>query len=187
MSSTTIRPKFLEYETRISLAALNKDIDDPLHKQTLLEVKKLQHEKDTLERTIISYEEASATKIDTKAQGKLDFFMTEVKRAEEKLEREKKLLEEKFEKYRDYCNSQIEQISGKKPSDPERIIRAKIQLRELAGKLSFKQTVLDKFQEIEETGNPCIHILPERIWTPNPEMVQELEARLSVARANIED
>ena len=187
MSSTTIRPKFLSEETRVSLAVLNKEIDDALHKQTIMEVKKLQHERDTIERTIFSYEEASATKLDTKAQDKLDFFAKEVNKAEAKLEREKKLLEEKFEKYRDYCNSQIEQISGKKPSDPERIIRAKIQLRELNGKLSFKETILSKFQEIEETGNPCVHILPERWWAPNPELEKELMAKLEIARANCED
>jgi hypothetical protein len=175
---------FLKSETQIAINSLDKEMDESLYKGTKQEVHKLEKEKETLERSILAFEEASTIKVDSKSQRRMDYFLSEMKLARERFENEKKGAEEKYEKYRDYCNSQIELLSGKKVDEPERILRAKIQLRELNNKLEYKRLFLDSFDNAGKSS--FVHILPEATWNVNPDLEASVMRELQMRRENPE-
>jgi len=170
---------FLKNETQVAINCLDKETDESMYKGMSQEISKLRKEKETLERSILAFEEASTIKVDTKSQRQMDYFLAEMTRARDRNEKEKKESDEKYEKYRDYCNSQIEVLSGKKVIEPERILRAKIQLRELISKLEYKEMFLSAFDNAGKSG--FTHILPESNWKVNPELeayaLKELQMR----------
>jgi len=217
---------FLKNETQVAINCLDKETDESMYKGMSQEISKLRKEKETLERSILAFEEASTIKVDKETQGKLDFYFNQVKEetkryetreksleelyelsikeAEEKMEQEiqevkdkysrqlnkakdifdkkKKQIEEKFENNRDHYNSQIEAISGKKVAEPERILRAKIQLRELISKLEYKEMFLSAFDNAGKSG--FTHILPETTWKVNPELEASALKELQMRKEN---
>ena len=171
-------------ETQVAINSLDKETDETLYRDTRQEVSKLRKEKETLERSILAFEEASTIKVDTKSQKQMDYFLSEMTRARERYEKEKKEAEEKYEKYRDYCNSQIELLSGKKVVEPERILRAKIQLRELTSKLEYKEMFLGAFDNAGKSG--FTHVLPETTWKVNPDLETSALKELQIRKENPE-
>lgn len=172
----------LKNETQIAINSLDKEMDDTLYKGTKSEVHKLEREKETLERSILAFEEASTIKVDTKSQKRLEYFLSEMTLARERFEKEAKELEKKYEKYRDYCNSQIELLSGKKVDEPERILRAKIQLREINNKIEYKRLFLDNFDKAGKSS--FVHILPETNWIVNPDLEASVLRDLQMRKDN---
>jgi hypothetical protein len=171
-------------ETQVAINSLDKETDESMYKGARQEVSKLEKEKETLERSILAFEEASTIKVDTKSQKLMDYYLNEMTVARERYEKVKKEAEEKYEKYRDYCNHQIEILGGKKVVEPERILRAKIQLRELTSKLEYKKMFLSAFDNAGKSG--FTHVLPESTWKVNPDLEVSALKELQMRKENPE-
>jgi hypothetical protein len=150
-------------------------------------VDKLNRDKSTLVRQVESYEESNTGKVSAKDQKVLDYYLSQLKEADEKLKRDIELLEQKTAQRKDYLMAQINGMGGKTVIEPAHILDKRKRICEIESQISYHQMIVEGYAKVKErlSNGEVISTqsLPPLVWTPSKEN-QELEAELERVRGS---
>jgi hypothetical protein len=160
-----------------------RDLLDNAHKM----IDKLNKDKSTLQRQVESYEQSNTGKVSAKDQKVLDYYLSQLKEADEKLKRDIELLEQKTAQRKEYLMAQINGMGAKTVVEPAHILDKRKRICEIESDISLHEMTIEGFKKVHErirNGEVLPpQILPPLAWTPSKEN-QELEAELERVRAS---
>jgi len=160
-----------------------RDLLDNAHKM----IDKLNKDKSTLQRQVESYEQSNTGKVSAKDQKVLDYYLSQLKEADEKLRRDIEILEQKTAQRKEYLMAQINGMGGKTVVEPAHILDKRKRICEIESDITLHEMTIEGFKKVNErkrNGEVLPpQILPPLAWTPSKEN-QELEAELERVRAS---